>query len=338
MTVRILVVGHGLIGAQRARAIVERGHLAGASLAGTVDPLPRRPGLPASVPHHASLDAVDRGAFDAAVIALPHHLAKDAALRLLGMGVPVLVEKPLGLRLADAEAVAGAAARVPLPSFVGYNYRFLPAMVEVRARLARGFFGRLRCIDMVLGHGGNPRSTEGWKLRPEYAGSGALIDPGVHLVDLLLGLEPRLELRHASATRGFWPTGIQEEVVLVGAHDGVLATMRASLVRWINTMRIEVVGDDGYALLEGRGTTYGSQTLRLGKRWGWDDGSRRSQRETEETFDYGLDNRSLDDEMEAVARIWAGGAKGATAPASMAEALRVAALCDAAERMIAAPG
>ena len=240
----------------------------------------------------------------------------------------MLVEKPLGMSGAEARALADAARGTA--SFVGYNYRFLPTFLEAAARIQRGELGALRSIDMMLGHGGNPRSAEGWKLDPALAGGGVILDPGVHLFDLLLCLEPRLRLQHAAATRGFWKTGVEEDFAAVLGHGDLLSSTRVSHIRWINTFRIEIGGDAGYAIIEGRGGSYGPQTVRFGKRWGWNDGSGRAQRETEEARDFGAGNDSLDVEMAAVIDRWNGAAPsdGAYGPATFDDGVRVAELCD----------
>lgn len=335
--VRILVIGHGLIGRQRANAVAALARSGRCALAGTVDPQPRAPDLHGGAPHFAQFADVAADRYDAAVIAVPHHLAGGLARAVLAQGKPVLVEKPLGLSGAEARALAAAARGTA--SFVGYNYRFLPTFREAAARIQRGELGALRSVDMLLGHGGNPRSGEGWKLDPALAGGGVILDPGVHLFDLLLCLEPRLRLQHAAATRGFWKTGIEEDFTAVLGHGELLSTTRVSHIRWINTFRIEIGGDAGYAIIEGRGGSYGAQTVRFGKRWGWNDGSGRAQRETEEARDFGAGNDSLDVEMAAVVDRWNDGAPSddASGPATFDDGVRVAELCDEMYQRIGAP-
>ena len=321
---RILVVGHGLIGRQRAATIAAH---ASATLAGTVDPL--APGRD-DAPHFTALDEVPVGTYDAAVVALPHDLAELTAHRVLAAGRPVLIEKPLGLCGEQADRLVQAAAEVGLPSFVGYNYRFLPGIRKLLDAARGGTLGPLRTLDLLIGHGGHPESATGWKLEPARAGGGVVLDPGVHLLDLLLLLDPDLELAHAAATRGFWKTGIEEDVVLTFvAHDRLIATVRVSHVRWVNTFRIEAIGEDGYAIAEGRGGTYGAQTVRVGRRWAWAQPGAPSQRESEETSDFGPGNVSLADELHAVIDCWNGAEPvGGPHPATFAEAARVTTLCD----------
>ena len=98
----------------------------------------------------------------------------------------------------------------------------------------------------------------------------------------------------AAATHGFWGTGVEEDAVAVLTDGGLIATLRVSHIRWVNTLRLEVSGDDGYAIGTGRGGTYGPQRVRFGRRWAWNDASGRAQRETERVLELGDDDRVVD--------------------------------------------
>ncbi len=315
---RVLVIGYGLIGRQRAQALAE---LDGACVAATVDPVADDPSQTTGAPHPADLGEVATEDYDAAIIAVPHDRAGELVAAVLRADRPVLIEKPLGMSGEEASALAQLAAGLPLPSFVGYNYRFLPAVSMLLEAARSGALGRLRNVDLLLGHGGHPRSAEGWKLDPARAGGGVILDPGVHLLDLLLALEPEIHCTDVQGTRGFWPTGIEEDVVATFRREQLLATVRVSHIRWVNTFRLEVVGEDGYAIAEGRGGNYGSMELRLGRRWAWNEPGAGSQRESEELHEFGSDNVSLRDELDAVLSAWRTGRQdaGPVHPATMAE-------------------
>ncbi|MBK7863813.1 MAG: Gfo/Idh/MocA family oxidoreductase [Archangiaceae bacterium] len=332
---RVLVVGHGGIGKVRAAALHGRGRDHGASLVGTVDPLARDTALYGGAPHFPGLASVPSDAYDSAVVALPHDLARSTVELLLAAGKRVLLEKPLGLSGAEATALADAARKAGLACFVGYNYRFLPNVLAAFQAARSGHLGKLRSIDMLLGHGGHPGSAKEWKLDPKRAGGGVIIDPGVHLLDLLQVVAPGLEPLLAQGSTGFFKTGIEEDVTVVLRDGECLATVRVSHVRWVNGFRIELVGEDGYALVEGRGATYGPMTVRLGKRWAWSDGTKRTQRETEESRDFGAKNESFEAETAAVLDKWAGRAV-AVEPASFDDGVRVAKLCDRLYAMLGA--
>src|SRR5271165_450316 len=324
--VRVAVVGLGLIGRQRAKAL-ER--ISGARLVATVDPVASPAQGESIVAHHRSLADLPADAYDCAVVALPHDVAVAVARRLLQARHPILIEKPLGLSSSDARELEALAAGLERPSFVGYNYRYLPAVSELMRRAHAGELGRLRNLDLLVGHGGHPKSGEGWKLDPMRAGGGVLLDPGVHLLDLLLRLTPDVRCTNIEATRGFWPTGIEEDVVASFRHERTISTMRVSHVRWVNTFRVELFGEDGYAIAEGRGGNYGPMTLRIGRRWAWAGADAASQRESEQVWNFGESDDSLHDELVDVIARWRGAAPATIQPrpATMSEAREITELC-----------
>jgi 1,5-anhydro-D-fructose reductase (1,5-anhydro-D-mannitol-forming) len=324
---RVAVIGLGLIGRRRAEAL---GRIDGAMLAATVDPAFGAPGAVAGTSHYPTIGDVPEDTYDAAVVAVPHDRAFSIAARVLRAGRPVLVEKPLGVHGTDARELETLAARLPVPSFVGYNYRYLPAIGELLRRAAAGDLGELRNVDMLVGHGGHPGSAEGWKLDPARAGGGVLLDPGVHLFDLLLRLVPSASCTAIEASRGFWPTGIEEDVVATFRDGRLIATVHVSHIRWVNTFRVEAFGDDGYAIAEGRGGNYGRMTLRLGRRWAWADAAAVGQRESEDVRDFGTRDVSLRDELADVVARWRGEKTPAAEPqpATMSEARRITELCE----------
>ncbi len=333
---RVLVVGHGLIGRQRAAALRA---LPSATVAGTVDPAATDLSAHSDAPHYLDVGAVPPELYDAAIVAVPHHHAAKLAEAVLSAGRPVLIEKPLGITADEAVRVQQLADGLRHPSFVGYNYRFLPAISAMLELAHSGRLGRLRNLDLLLGHGGHPDSDKGWKLDPQQAGGGVLLDPGVHLLDLLLAIAPNVECTDIQATRGFWRTGIEEDVIATFRDDALLATVRSSHIRWVNTFRVELIGEDGYALAEGRGGTYGSMSLRVGSRWAWNAPGAASQRETESRQDFGAQNISLSDELTCVVDAWLGDQRsGPVHPATMAEARAVTELCDRLYRRLAGAG
>lgn len=121
--------------------------------------------------------AVSWGSFDAALVAAPSDLHRPIVEQLLGLGVPTLCEKPLGLHLDDASAVAELADRTGVPLQVGYWRRFVPALVELRKQIADGRFGAISLIEAWQ-----------WDREPPTAefrrrSGGIVRDMGVHEID-----------------------------------------------------------------------------------------------------------------------------------------------------------
>ena len=325
--IRVLVIGYGLIGRQRAAALAQ---LPGARLAGTVDPAGVDPSGSTGAPHYADFGSVPPEIYDAAIVAVPHNRAVELAAAVFEAGRPALIEKPLGVTSVHAQELEELASGVPIPSFVGYNYRFIPTISKLLTLARTGALGRLRNLDLLLGHGGHPTSDESWKLDPVRAGGGVLLDPGVHLLDLLLLVAPGAECTDIQATRGFWRTGVEEDVVATFRRDNMLASVRTSHIRWVNTFRVELIGEDGYAIVEGRGGNYGAMKLSVGRRWAWSEPGAPSQRDSEDACDFGTDNLSLRDELAEVVNVWRGSpmVTGPVHPATVTEGRAVTELCE----------
>jgi predicted dehydrogenase len=282
---RIAVVGLGLVGRSRLSAIMalrERGRPL--ELAALMDPyLPdaEAVAVPTGAPLVSSLGEVLARDPDWVVVAVPHGEAVDLLPTLLESGVNVLVEKPLGRSAAEAELLAHRCSR-PDQLWVGFNYRFFEGVAALLVDAGSGRFGPLVSLSILMGHGGSPGDQESWKLDPVQAGGGALIDPGVHLLDLCRLLAGNsLHVVGGKAWRGFWRTGVEEEchILMTGEYVPII-NVTVSIVRWRSTFRIELFGMEGYGIVEGRNRSYGSQTYRRGRRWGWQTG--KSQIESEE--------------------------------------------------------
>lgn len=281
---RVALIGLGLIGRERLQAIQAlRGQGREVVVAGVLEPDPVRAQEAEDrygVTVAPDLEALMAQAPDWFIVATPHDTAAGLVPDLVRTGAKILVEKPLGRNLAEAEAMLRGAA--PGQVWVGLNYRFFAGISALLDDVRAGWFGAPVAVEALVGHGGAPGMEASWKLDPVRAGGGALIDPGIHLLDLalLLAGEP-LAVRGGTAWRGFWKTGIEEEChLLLSGERMPVANLRISIVRWRSTFRLEFHGEDGYGVVEGRGRSYGPQTYRRGRRWGWRTAA--SQAESEE--------------------------------------------------------
>jgi predicted dehydrogenase len=122
-------------------------------------------------------------------IVAPGKMHAPIAIAALRAGKHVLCEKPLANTLAEAAAMAAAAAAAfprGARAMVGFNYRRVPAIALARRLVEAGRIGRLRHVRAVYLQDWlvDPDSPLTWRLQAEQAGSGALGDLGSHVVDL----------------------------------------------------------------------------------------------------------------------------------------------------------
>ena len=135
-------------------------------------------------------EVIARDDIDVVDICVPGHLHAEIALAALAAGKHVLVEKPLANTLAEAEAMADAAAVAStrgVVSMVGFNYRRMPALALARRIIADGRFGEIRQVraSYLQDWLADATAPMTWRLRRETAGSGALGDLASHAVDQL---------------------------------------------------------------------------------------------------------------------------------------------------------
>jgi predicted dehydrogenase len=134
MLLRIAVIGVGYLGRQHARILSA---LPGTELVGVVDTnRARAEEIAAAHGTRAFGDYRELvGRIDAVTIAVPTELHRDIAVSCLSAGVPVLVEKPMGRSLVEAEAMIAAARQARVVLAVGHTERFNPAVVAARPLL-----------------------------------------------------------------------------------------------------------------------------------------------------------------------------------------------------------
>ena len=152
------------VDAQRANAVAEKYH----------------------VPHRFTTveDLLALPAVEAVYIATPNYLHKQQTVAAARAGKHVLVEKPMALTSADAEAMMAACRDNGVKLMAGYFMRFhahhrrLKEMIEA-GELGQIVFGRAQLTCWY------PDIPGAWRQDPQLSGGGAFIDMGTHCLDLL---------------------------------------------------------------------------------------------------------------------------------------------------------
>ena len=262
----VAIFGFGLIGKKRFDALQELG-LAPYLL---VDPI-----LDENNMQYKNINKVPKSKLrkiDYAFICVPHHLALSTFKEISKYAKRVLIEKPMGLNLKEANQISEHASKNSCKVFVGFNYRYLEHVKKLKKLIESGFFGEIFEIDMHIAHGGRKNMEQEWKLKKDFAGGGAAIDPGIHLIDLACYLTDKdLEISYKRLDRLFWETDIEDRFSLLLTSEKTLVKISSDLISWLNTFEITVKGSKGFAKLVGRGGNYGKMTITYCKRWFWDD-------------------------------------------------------------------
>lgn len=125
-------------------------------------------------------------AVDAVIVTTPNRFHEPIAVAALEAGHHVLVEKPLAHTLESAERIADAAARADGICMVGFHNRHAASMAMFDEQHARGRFGDLTHVEANYVRRRGVPGPGSWFTDSELAGGGALLDIGVHALDLAL--------------------------------------------------------------------------------------------------------------------------------------------------------
>jgi predicted dehydrogenase len=268
-TLRVGVVGAGLIGSRRAATAAEG---PGSSLIAVSDidqdrseHLATRHGCQ-NFPDWRDMVA-DPG-IDAVVVSTFNSSLCPVTIAALDAGKHVLCEKPLGCNSQEAAAMVAAAGRNRRILKVGLNLRFHPALRQAHRLCAEGAIGELYFVRGMYGHGGRSGYAREWRGDAELAGGGELLDQGVHLVDLAQWFVGELKYVHGHVFRWFWDVAPLEDnafVTLSGSGKKIV-NLHGSWTEWKNRFSFEVYGHDGFICVKGLGGNYGTETLTVALR------------------------------------------------------------------------
>lgn len=258
--VRVAVIGCGLMGRRRAHTAASD---ARSAVAVVVDAdRDRAASLGAACGAEADRDwrgVIERRDVQAVVVATPNGYLAKIGRAALAAGKHVLLEKPMGRNLAEAEELVEAARRGGLVLKIGFNHRYHPGLRRALASVQEGRIGRVINIRARYGHGARPGYESEWRGDPELAGGGHLVDQGVHLADLVHGVAGMPALAVAFLQTSVWPIQPLEDNAygMFRFADGAVAQLHVSLTQWKNLFSFEVHGEDGAVIVDGLGGSYG---------------------------------------------------------------------------------
>ena len=208
---------------------------------------------------HAAVTSDEIGLVD---IGTPNNVHAEQAIAALEAGKHVACEKPLAGTLADARAMAAAAADATGTTSVWFNYRRVPAVALAHRLVGAGKIGRVYHVRAsYLQSWGGPDTPLLWRFQGDIAGSGAHGDLNAHIIDAvrfvtgeeIVTVEGAIEHTFIEerkvlegAARG--PSTVDDAVLfLARLSGGGVASFEASRLAtgYHNANRFEIHGDRG---------------------------------------------------------------------------------------------
>ncbi|WP_135553055.1 Gfo/Idh/MocA family protein [Paenibacillus cymbidii] len=188
-------------------------------------------------------------------ICTPSGLHAGLAVMAAEAGKHLVVEKPIALTLADADAIALACRRHGVKCAVVHPNRFRPAIVQLRRALAEGRFGKLSHISANVRWNRNQAYYDQafWRGTKAYDG-GVLMNQAIHQLDLMLWLMgPVASVKAMTATRLRKMECEDVGIAVVEFAGGALGVIEAAATVYPRNYEesLAVFGERGTAVIGG---------------------------------------------------------------------------------------
>ncbi len=199
-------------------------------------------------------DLLRRDDVDAVSICTPNYLHGPQTVDALRAEKHVLCEKPMATTVEAAKAMVEAARDTGRLLMVGFTHRYMEHNQVTKELLDQGVIGKPYMIRVRFSHDGPYKSwaaTTDWFFRPEKAGGGALLDMGIHALDIcryMLG-----EITSISGQLGTFGKDIAVEdtaVISLGFGTHALGNIETGWSSKDGVLGLEIYGTEGSIIVD----------------------------------------------------------------------------------------
>lgn len=206
-------------------------------------------------PYGSLSQALAAEEIDVVVVCTPTGRHGEVAIEALDAGKHVIVEKPAEITVAKTDGIIAAQRKAGTLVTVISQHRFDPATETTLAAIGRGELGRLTSgiasIDWWRGQ--SYYDSGDWRGTWELDGGGALMNQGVHTVDLLVAALGRpVEVFAYAGTLAHERIEVEDVAVgVVRFESGALGVLHATTAAYPGlSARLQVHGDRGSAVID----------------------------------------------------------------------------------------
>ena len=209
---------------------------------------------PGIVPCESFAALLARDDVDAVCICTPSGLHTPQAIAAMRAGKHVVCEKPMSLTLEEADALIAAERETGRMVCIISQFRFSPAVREIRRALDAGAFGRIvsGSLSMEYFRSHEYYASAAWRGTWAMDGGGALMNQGIHGVDVFRHLMGPVKSVHALTRTLTRRIEVEDSAAAVLEFEsGALGTLQASTTASPGyPRRIEICGEAGSVALE----------------------------------------------------------------------------------------
>lgn len=204
---------------------------------------------------YQSLEALlNDPAVDVVDICLPSGLHSRFGCQIADAGKHVIVEKPIDITKANAEALVTACRQNNVSLSVILQSRFSPSVQKVKEGLDNQILGRLIAAEATIKWFRDPNYYSGsqWKGTKALDGGGALLNQGVHTIDLFLWFMGKVRSLTSLVRTTLHPIEVEDlAMAIMQFENGALGSITGSTALKPGfPERIELYGEKGSIVLE----------------------------------------------------------------------------------------
>ena len=193
--------------------------------------------------------------FDAISVCLPNYLHLPVALEAINRDISVLLEKPMVLSQAEARKLRAALKAHPVKFMVAFSHRFIKNNIAAKKLLNKSAIGKPYMIRVRYAHTGPYPgwAQTDWFYKPKQAGGGAMLDMGIHAIDICQYLLGPIESVRAEVKTLRKKIQVDDNAVMLLDFGREAACLGYIEVGWTSPAGftgIEIMGDKGSMKLE----------------------------------------------------------------------------------------
>ncbi len=202
---------------------------------------------------YASYEELIADKVDAVCICTPSGFHTQNAIDALNAGKHVVLEKPMAITAADTERIIEACKKTDKKLTVISQMRFAKDVNKLKKLVEQGAFGTLAFCNIYMKYWRSPEyfASSSWKGTLAFDGGGALMNQGIHGVDLLLYIAGDANVLGAKKQTVYHKVEVEDSVAaLLQFENGAIGTVEASTCTYPGfERRIEILGSSGCAVL-----------------------------------------------------------------------------------------
>lgn len=199
---------------------------------------------------------------DCVFICTPNHIIPKLCIDSLQSGKHVFSEKPPAFNATQVAHVREIEKQKSGQKLMyGFNHRHHKSIVRMKEVIDGNELGNVLWMRGRYGKEVDESYFSGWRANPELAGSGILLDQGIHMLDLFLHLGGEFNETQAFVSNLFWKIdGIEDNVFAIfrNHETGVCASLHSTMTQWRYLFSLEVFLEGGALVLNGLKTSSGS--------------------------------------------------------------------------------